>query len=147
MSRKVDLVLYSVMGVVFGGALWMAKDWPLDAQLFPFLMAGTGLVLLAIAVVGHVRDLQSKKVAEKKEEAVVLKELAAFAWITGFFVSVALLGFQWGLPGMILTYLKVEGNLKWVPSLIFAACCWLFLYTMTEYLHLPLYDGFLLKDF
>jgi uncharacterized membrane protein len=146
-SRKVDLVLYLAMAVVFAGALWMAKDWPLDARMFPFLMAGAGLVMLAIALVGHVRGLRLKKVAEKKEEAVVLKELAAYAWITGFFVSVALLGFQWGLPGMILTYLKVEGNLKWVLSLIFAACCWLFLYTMRAYLHLPLYDGFLLKDF
>jgi len=145
-SRKVDLGLYLALAATFAGALWMAKDWPVDARMFPFLMAGAGLAMVFVALINQLRAWRRQNVSGEEGETVILEELAAFAWITGFFVSVALLGFQWGLPGMILIYLKVEGDLKWVLSSLFAACCWLFLYSMRVYLHLPLYDGFLLQD-
>lgn len=147
MSRKVDLVLYSTMAIVSGGALWIAHDWPLDARLFPFLTGSAALAMVAIALFSQMRGNRAQPGAEEKRAPVVQKELAAFAWIAGFFVAVAFVGFQWGLPGMILIYLKIEGSLRWVLSLIFAATCWLFLYAMRMYLHLPLYDGFLLEGF
>jgi len=143
MSSRLDRFLYLLMALAFGGALWVGRDWPPGARIFPFLIGGAGLLLVAAAVLQGILGKRREQRDREEKGTPVVKEFATFAWISGFFCAVALFGFQWGLPAIILVYVKLEAELKSVPSLIFAALCWAFLYVMRSYLYLPLYDGWI----
>lgn len=140
MSSRLDLFLYLLMALAFGGALWLGRDWPPGARIFPFLIGGAGL-LLVLAGLLQAAFTKSQRTDRREKGPSVLKELATFAWISGYFGAVALFGFQWGLPAAILCYLKAEAGLRFLPAFLFTALCWTFLYIMRAYLYIPLYEG------
>lgn len=143
MSARLDLFLYLFMAAAFGGALWLGRDWPAPARIFPFLISGAGLLLVAAGLLQGMIAKQRDQRDQGQHGTTLLKELATFAWISAFFGAVALFGFQWGLPAIIVVYLKREAELSFVPSLLFTALCWFFIYLMRAYLYIPLYEGWL----
>jgi hypothetical protein len=143
MSSKLDLFLYLLMALAFGGAVWMGRGWPVEARIFPFLISGAGLLLVAVGLLIKIFKEPVKKATVEEKSPSIWKELATFAWISGYFIAVALFGFQWGLSAIIFAYLKAEADLKVVSSLLFAALCWAFIYVMQAYLYIPLYEGWL----
>ena len=121
----------------------MAFAWPMEARTFPIVMGGTGLALALAALTADIRLW----VAGTTDDAPVSAEETSrihltFAWILGFFASVFILGFQWGLPLTTLLYYRYEARRSWVIALILALLTWGFLYFVATTLHLPLYDGF-----
>jgi len=142
MKSKIDFLLCLIAALAFAGALSRATDWPFAAALFPIVAATVGL---GLALSGLIAPLigGSHDVSGTTEVGLSRKEAITFGWIFSFFALVALLGFQWGLPIATLTYLKFEGKAANLPSIIYAAGCWLFLYAAQAWLHLPLYEGIL----
>lgn len=141
MRSKIDFSLCLISALVFAGALIRATNWPFAAAVFPLAATAAGLVLavggLITPLFGGAREPSGAGAAGWSR-----KEAVTFGWIFGFFAGVALMGFQWGLPIATLAYLKLEGKAANLPSVIYAAGCWLFLYAAQAWLHLPLYEGF-----
>ena len=128
---------------IFASGIVMALAWPVETKTFPIVMGGAGLALALAALAADIRLWA----AGPADDAAVSPEEASrirvtFAWILGFFASVFVLGFQWGLPLTTLLYYRYEARLSWVVSLVLAAATWGFLYFVATTLHLQLYDGF-----
>lgn len=129
--------------VIFAAGVVMALAWPIETSTFPIVMGGTGLALALAALVTDIRLWAAgpggeEEAADKQDSSRIN---ATFAWILGFFASVFLLGFQWGLPLTTLFYYRFEARLSWIVSLILAVVVWFFLYFVATALYLPLYDG------
>jgi hypothetical protein len=141
MRSKLDFSLCLISALVFAGALLRATNWPFAAAVFPLAATAAGL---ALALSGLIAPLfgASRDIPGTTGAGLSRKEAITFGWIFSFFVLVALLGFQWGLPIATLLYLKLEGKAANLPSVIYAAGSWLFLYAAQAWLHLPLYEGF-----
>ena len=142
MNVKLDFLLSLVMALAFGAALLMAKDWPIAASFFPFLIGGLGLSIAIITLIPHFTKGYRGK-SSGTGRVFVRRELTTFGWIFGFFGAVALIGFQWGLPCIILSYFKFEARVTLALAILLSAICWGFLYVMRSLLHLPLYEGFI----
>jgi hypothetical protein len=132
---------------IFATGIVMALAWPVETKTFPIVMGGAGLALALAALAGDIRLWAAGTAARTADEAAVSAEESSrvrvtFAWILGFFASVFVLGFQWGLPLTTLLYYRYEARLSWVVSLVLAAATWGFLYFVATTLHLQLYDGF-----
>ncbi|MEE9550295.1 MAG: hypothetical protein V3W08_07850 [Candidatus Binatia bacterium] len=140
MKIGIDTLLSLVMALVFGGAIFLAKDWPMDARIFPLLIGIIGALLAITALITQF-TIGSANALIRTDRVHVERELTTFGWILGFFVSVGLVGFQWGLPAAILVYLKFEGKVGFLLSIVYSAVCWGFLYAASGFLHLPLYGG------
>jgi len=139
---KLDFFLILFMLLAFGGALIMAKDWPLGPSLFPLVIGAIG-VSMAIRALITLLTKGNGGAPRGSGRVFVKRELTTFGWILGFFGISVLLGFQWGLPGITLLYLKFEGRVKSGLSILLSAICWGFLYAMRSLLHLPLPEGFI----
>jgi len=146
---RLDLELVFVVAIIaiYGVALFMAKGWPLQTALFPVLVSGVGLSLAITLLITRVardkegRDSELREVQRTNKK----KVLSGFMWILVFFGTTSFLGFQWGLPGVILVYLKFDGKEKMALSTFLAAICWFIIYSLKAFLHLPLYSGHLAK--
>ena len=119
-----------------------ALDWPIETSTFPIVMGGTGLALALAALAADIRLMIAGPAdGEAADQENASRINATFAWILGFFASVFILGFQWGLPLTTLFYYRFEARLSWIVSLILAVVVWGFLYFVATALHLPLYVG------
>jgi hypothetical protein len=142
---NLDILLYGLMLIAFGGTLFLARDWPIDAAIFPLLIGTVGLLLAFTGVISCLyRGKNAGGSPSASNRVTMRRELVTFGWILGFFASVALLGFQWGLPAASLLYLRFEGHISLAASTLLSFICWGFLYAMGVILHLPLYEGFIL---
>jgi hypothetical protein len=131
----------AAVAIFFSGVV-MALAWPVEAKTFPIVMGGTGLALALAALVADIKLWiagTADATAVGTEET--LRIHLTFAWILGFFASVFILGFQWGLPLTTLLYYRYEARRSWGVSLVLVALTWGFLYFAATTLHLPLYDG------
>lgn len=144
MKIGIDTLLSLVMALVFGGAIFLAKDWPMDARIFPLLIGIIGALLAITALITQFTR-GSADALIRIDRVHVERELITFGWILGFFGSVGLVGFQWGLPAAILVYLKLEGKVGFLLSIVYSAVCWGFLYAVSGFLHLPLYGGLIFE--
>lgn len=127
---------------IFATGVVMALAWPAETSTFPIVMGGTGLALALAALVTDIRLMIAGPAGEEAADQADSSRInATFAWILGFFASVFLLGFQWGLPLITLFYYRFEARLSWIVSLILAVVVWFFLYFVATALYLPLYDG------
>jgi hypothetical protein len=143
-----ELLLVVVLIGVFGGALFMAKNWPIQTSLFPIFMGGVGLSLaITQLTITVVKGKEDSPRGAGKVQSNMKNELTAFGWILAFFVATALLGFQWGLAGIIFLYLKFEGKESLALSISLAVVGWGIIYALKAFLHLPLYGGFLVEWF
>lgn len=128
---------------IFSAGVVMALAWPVEAKTFPIVMGGAGLALALAALTADIKLWiagTADDIAVSAEESTRIH--LTFAWIVGFFASVFILGFQWGLPLTTLLYYRYEARRSWLVSLILAVLTWAFLYFAATTLHLPLYDGF-----
>lgn len=140
MKTKLDFSLCLITTLAFAGALLRAAAWPFGAAIFPLAATTVGL---ALATAGMLAPLlgASRDKPGPTETGLEPKEAVTFGWILSFFALVALAGFQWGLPLATLIYLKLEGKVPTIPTVIYSGGCWLFLYAARAWLHLPLHEG------
>jgi hypothetical protein len=128
-SRKTSEALFTLgIGLVFAWALWQSAGWPMQAGLFPWLIAGTMLVL-SVVQLGHTLRGQWRAsgpmlaavVYDLPLEVVRRRTLVIVGWILGFAATIWLLGFPLAVPLLTFLYLKYGAREGWPLSVGLAA--------------------------
>ena len=125
----------------------------MQARLYPWAIGIPMLVLAFIQVILELRGYKSKQPSDgapmdfqftKAIEPAVAKKRAIimFGWLLGFFLLVWLLGFEYGIPIMVFSYLKFQSNESWRLSIILTVLAFIFFYTLfVKLLTLPFPQG------
>jgi len=139
--------------------LWMARDWPLQARLFPLAI---GIPMLVIAAVRLGLDLKGTAAKTSPPESrvdfqftqgmdiaqVTRRTITMFLWIWGGLLSVWLFGFAFTIPLLVFLYLKVQSGESWLLSMGLAVSAWLILWGLFDkLLHLPFPRGLFFEWF
>ena len=65
-----------------------------------------------------------------------------FSWIVGFIVSVYLIGFPLTVPLFIFSYLKFQGDVGWLRTIVITVITWSLFYAVFQRLvHLQFESG------
>ena len=125
----------------------------MQARLYPWAIGIPMLVLAFIQVILDLRGYKAKQPSDaapmdfqftKAIEPAVAKKRAIimFGWLLGFFLLVWLLGFEYGIPIMVFSYLKFQSNESWLLSTILTVLAFIFFYTLfVKLLTLPFPQG------
>jgi TctA family transporter len=114
--------------VIFAGAVFTARDWQLQARLFPWVV---GFPILALCTYQLFKDLFVRTEASDEAEAlgfmdlpvdrsvpvsiVIQRALNIFGWILGLFAMIWLIGFVVSVPLFVLLYLILQAREKtWI---------------------------------
>ena len=139
--------------VFFAFFIWEARDWPVKAQLYPWVV---GIPMLALAIFHFVIDLrggqQKRASANTPADFQFTKgidpglarrrTISIFTWIFGFLLGTWLLGFFVSIPLFFFLYLKVHSREGWTLSLILTAVALFVSWGLfDQLLHLPLPEG------
>ena len=153
MKVKPQVIFSLVFLIFFIVFAYVAKDWRLQARLYPCVI---GIPMVILALVQVILDL--KGVERKQQDAAPVdfqfaqttvdpavakrRAITMFAWFFGFFFGIWLLGFNITIPLMVFTYLKIQSNEKWWLSLTLTAIAWGFFHVLfVRLLTLPFPDG------
>jgi len=149
-------LVVSLLFVGFTGVfLWVGKDWPFEARLFPWLVAIPAFVL-ALAEFGRDLTTASGKArgqildfqfAEGIDPSVARpRMLNIMAWIFGILAGVWLVGVEITMTGMTFAYLKFQGGERWGITLILTFIAWLFVRVLfIEFMYLPFPEGIVIE--
>jgi hypothetical protein len=142
---KADFTLFFL--IVFLGAAIAGWNWPDIAKIMPVYVAAIpGLVLVLIqlyrdatgwdkrrgAVGGTEMDEVTEVTLDRKTE--VRRTLGFFGWIVGGAIGIWLLGIVIALPVLTFLYSLVEGKEKWFTAIAVAACTYLLVWGLFEYM-------------
>jgi len=158
MKLKPQTIFNLLVLVFFVVFIYEAKDWRLQARLYPWAI---GIPMLAIAIIYAFWELKGrpqKPAAQtsntpmdfqftKGIDPVVARRraLTMFGWIFGFFAGIWLFGFHITIPAFVFLYLKVQSGEKWAISIALTAAAWLLFWGLFDWLlRLPFPDGELL---
>ena len=132
-------------------AIYSALGWTFKAALFPLSVSIPLLILAAVqlfqlchgpeeTIDGATVDLDfSSDVPPEVERQRVIN---TFSWIVGFIVSVYLIGFPLTVPLFIFSYLKFQGDVGWLRTVVTTAITWSLFYVVFQRLvHLQFESG------
>ncbi len=151
MRITLQILLSFAVLIIFAAAVYLAKDWPQQARLFPWAIA-VPMVLLALAQLGY--DFRAAKRGAARdplsEDRVTAdarnRTINIFSWIVGFLIAVWLAGFHLAVPLMVFFYLKVQSREPWRVSLLCTAIAWAFVWGVFDrFLHLPFPRGAIIE--
>ncbi|HEY0580951.1 MAG TPA: tripartite tricarboxylate transporter TctB family protein [Chloroflexota bacterium] len=155
-----NAVFSSVLLLLVGAAVWGARDWDLQARLFPWAI---GIPLAVLLVIEAVRSLRQPKLAAavsggatatSEEDAGELdlstpEARRRFAlicgWLLGFAVSIWLLGFPVGGTLAAAAYLRLTAREGWLATALLCVGIAAFFYLGMEFLKVPFPPGLLLE--
>jgi hypothetical protein len=134
-----------------GAAVFIAMDWPLKARLFPmaigiplFCMAAAEVVWGLLRPAEDVSAMDFRLSEHLPSGVAVRRALIAVAWMLGFLAGIALLGFPFAVPLLVVLYTKVQGRERWAVSIALAAAVWgVFYGVFDRLLHLPFPAGWI----
>lgn len=139
--------------VFFVYFVWEARDWRLQARLYPWAIGIPMIILALIQVALDVKGGEEKKASDgapvdfqfgQTMDSTVARSRTVniFAWILGFFVAIWFVGFSLAILLLLFLYLKVQSREPWGLSLILTAGGWLLFWGLFDrLLHLPFPDG------
>lgn len=128
----------------------------MQARLYPWAIGIPMLILAFVQVILDLRGVKAKESADgapptpmdfqftKDVDAITARKRAIimFSWLVGFLGIIWLVGFPIGIPLMMFTYLKFQGNEPWRLSIILTAIAWLCFYGLfVKLLTLPFPQG------
>ena len=142
--------VFLIFFVVFA---YLAKDWRLQAKLYPWVI---GLPMVVLALIQVILDL--KGIERKQEDATPVdfqfsqtavepavakrRAITMFTWFFGFFFGIWLIGFSLTIPLMVFGYMYIQSKEKLWLSLTLTAIAWVFFYALfVRLLTLPFPDG------
>jgi len=145
--------VFSIIWLIFFIVwVYMAKDWRMQARLYPLAI---GIPMIILAIVQVILDL--KGVSKKQSDAAPVdfqftknidpalarrRTIDIFSWILGFFMGIWLLGFAITIPLLVFAYLKLHSGEHWGLSIILTAGAWLVFYGLfVRLLNLPFPEG------
>jgi hypothetical protein len=133
--------------------VYQAKDWRLQARLYPYAIGIPMVVLAVIQVILDLRGVTRKQSADpsapvdfqqaKDIDPIVARRraLVMFSWIFGFFLGVWLLGFSLTIPLLVFSYLMWSKE-PWPLAIGLAVGAWLVFYGLfVRLLTLPFPEG------
>jgi hypothetical protein len=135
--------------------VYLAKDWRLQARLYPWAIGIPMVVLAIIQVILDLKGVQRKQAdaapvdfqfsQEIDPQVARRRTINIFSWIVGFFLGIWLLGFVITIPLLVFTYLKIQSNESWVTSVALTIAAWLVFYGLfVRLLTLPFPQGLVL---
>jgi len=147
-------MLFSLVVIAFFGFLvWEAREWRLQARLYPWSI---GIPMVVLSVVNLVQELMGVDKAKDSNagpadiqfaqaddpRVALLRTLVIVSWILGFLAGFWLFGFSITIAVLIFCYLKLQTGEGWVLSVILTAAAWLIYWGLFEYtLRLPFPEG------
>lgn len=153
---SVRLAMPVMFLVLFGGAVYMASGWRLEARLLPFVL---GLPAIALTLLQVRRELVSTRSDGRSglletldvpvdedisREELVRRALTAFGWFFGLIVGIWLLGMLVALPLFIFCYVLLQAHDRWWVAGGFAlAFAVLLVVIFQNFLRVPFYHGLL----
>ena len=150
---KIQVILSIILVVFFALFVYTARDWRLQARLYPWAIGIPMLVLALVQVVLDLRGIGPKKsrsdapvdvqFAERTDPVVARRRtINIFSWIAGYIVSIWLFGFAYSVPLVVFLYLKVQSRERWPLSIVLTAAAWLLFWGLFDrLLHLPFPQG------
>ena len=143
---KADLTLFFL--VIFLVAAVVGWEWPNIAKIMPVYVAAIpGLILVIVQLyrdatgwersgnrasgaidMDEVSDVQLDKATEMR------RTLMYFGWLIGGALGIWLLGLVIALPLLVFLYALIEGKEKWYVALIAAACTYMLVWGLFEYM-------------
>ncbi len=145
----------------FALVIWGARDWPVKAQLYPWVIGIPMVVLAAFHLVMDWKAGSGKSLSQpgpaKPSEAIpadiqftqdidpVLarrRTVQIFSWIFGFLLACWLIGLSVTVAPFVFLYLKVKSGEGWVLSVVLTGAVWLLYWGLFEQvLRLPFPEG------
>lgn len=142
----------------FAVVIWAAKDWPVKAQLYPWVIGIPMLVLAAFHFLTDLRSSAGKSASPadppdstpadiqftREVDPVVARRrtVQIFSWIFGFLLACWLLGLSVTIPPFVFLYLKVKSSEGWTLSLVLTGAVWLLFWGLFDrLLRLPFPEG------
>jgi hypothetical protein len=133
---------------VFLAAAWVGWEWPNIAKIMPVYVAAIpGLILVLVQLYREATDWEAHRGSaaggiemdevydvklDKKVE--MQRTLIFFSWLVGGALGIWLLGIVIALPLLLFLYALIEGKENWSTSLIMAACTYLLIWGLFEYM-------------
>ena len=145
--------LFLVFFIVFA---YVAKDWRLQARLYPWVIGIPMVILALVQVILDLKGVERKQqdaapvdfqFAQATVEPAVARRRAInmFSWFFGFFFGIWLLGFSLTIPLMVFGYMYIQSKEKLLLTLTLTAIAWFFFWALfVKLLTLPFPDGVIL---
>ncbi len=147
--------LFSILVLIFFCVfLYEAKDWRMQARLYPLAI---GIPMLICAIIQVILDLKGVKAKQSSDgapmdfqfqqtdvspEDVRKRTITMFSWMLGFFAMIWLVGYVIAIPLMVFGYLKFQSNERWGLSIMLTVIAFVFFYALfVRLLNLPFPDG------
>ena len=143
------VALSLLFAVLAGAVLWVGREWPLEARLFPWLIA---FPIFGLSLIEVSRDLvhpgKTIELAEGVEPRLARgRTIAILGWTVGLLAGVWLFGVEISMTVMTFAYLKL-GRESWLMTLTLTLVAWLFIrLTFIEFMHLPFPEGLVVEWF
>ncbi|MFQ5851319.1 MAG: tripartite tricarboxylate transporter TctB family protein [Candidatus Binatia bacterium] len=160
MNLRPQTIFDLLVVLFFAFLVWEAKDWRLQARLYPWVI---GVPMLVLAAAYLFMDLKGVTIKKRSGENPVdfqftkgidpalarWRTFNIFSWIFGFLIGVWILGFSITIPLLTFLYLKVQSREGWILTLLLTGSTWLIFWGLFErMLRLPFPEGqiFLWKE-
>jgi len=155
-KTRAQIIFVLLLIAFFALFVYQAKDWRLQARLYPWAI---GIPMLVLALVQLVLDLRGIAPKKSRDSTPVdfqftqnidpilarSRTINIFSWVCGFIIGIWLLGFSITVPLFVFLYLKVQSREGWPLSIALTAGVWLFFWGLFDrLLRLPFPDGELL---
>lgn len=157
MKFRLPLLFDLLIIIFFVIFLYEARDWRLQARLYPWAI---GIPMLALALIHIFWELKGgKKPSIQPSNAPVdfsftkgidpvlarRRAINIFSWIFAFFLGIWLFGFAIAIPAFVFLYLKVQSAEGWGLSLALTGGAWFMFWGLFDWLlRLPFPEGQLL---
>ncbi len=152
MKVRPQAIFSFVFVIFFIVFVYQAKDWRMQARLYPLAIGIPMLILAAIQLILDLKGVERKQTdaapvdfqfAQAIDPVLARKRtFNIFGWLFGFFIGIWLLGFNLTIPLMVFGYLKIQSGEKWWLAITLTAVAWLFFWSLFVWLlNLPFPDG------
>jgi hypothetical protein len=136
MNLAISAIFTLVITVLVVAGLYTSREWSLQARLFPWTIGipALGLCLIQLFMdlwkavrpgseaVDDDQGIMDLKVDKDVAPALVVRRAAnIFAWISGLFASIWLVGFLVSIPLFILFYMRFQSRETLLSSLAWTA--------------------------
>jgi hypothetical protein len=154
-AQYLEISFTALVVVIAAGVSLMAAGWPIQARLFPTVVA---LPLLALALVQLGVAIRSRAGVEGSpaeaddlglwNQAARRLSLRLASWIVAFVVCVMLFSFPLGLSIGLFLYLRLESRERWRICFLLAGITFGYMYfVFGKGLHLPWPEGLVTQFF
>jgi len=159
MKLKPSLLFDLVVIVFFVVFVYEARDWRLQARLYPWAIGIPMLILAVTHLIWELRGGTGRRAGQAAAVPVDVqftqgadpatarrRAIGIFSWIFGFFAGIWLLGFNIAVPAFVFLYLKFQSREGWALALALTGAAWLIFWGLFVWLlRLPFPAGVVLS--